>query len=280
MGWKDILKVLPPSDWIVYPYPEMEEVSSDYRAKAKDIGSTRFIVRPHYLDRLYNVTPEGHVTRKRNTDDLDKWVNCAKNLPVGKYWMYANDDEKDLDVIILNVIRKGGIFPGYRGAKKLDRSITNSETGEQIEKVVFFSNFYGVKGIKQRSASKFKATRFDCFYTGLKPNHKERDVIDAKVKRKVKSISIDDLSSPEKQTKPDATPKISQQERKQNAINEMKKLLRTETENIKGYEINWGLPKNHLKDAIEARIKKLRRRRIYLGKKQKEELDRLIEEVF
>ena len=60
----------------------------------------------------------------------------------------------------------------------------------------------------------------------------------------------------------------------------MKKLLRTETENIKGYEINWGLPKNHLKDAIEARIKKLRRRRIYLGKKQKEELDRLIEEVF
>ena len=83
MGWKDILKVLPPSDWIVYPYPEMEEVSSDYRAKAKDIGSTRFIVRPHYLDRLYNVTPEGHGTRKRNTDDLDKWVNCAKNLPVG-----------------------------------------------------------------------------------------------------------------------------------------------------------------------------------------------------
>jgi|DEB0MinimDraft_6_1074348.scaffolds.fasta_scaffold00248_24 hypothetical protein len=239
MGWKDILKVLPPSDWEAYPYPELEAVSGDYQAKAKDIGSTRFIVRPHYLDRLYNVTPKGHGTRKRNTDDLNKWANGAKNLPTGKYWMYANEDENDLDVIILNVIGKGQPFPGHANKKKLDRSITNSETGEQITKVVFFTNYFGVKGIRQRVASKFKATRFDYLYTGLKPNHKQRDVSDAKVKRKVKSISIDDLSSPQ-QTKPDATPEKPKKE--------YGKLVSEYLKDVKGFNID--LPINTLKEMI------------------------------
>lgn len=240
MGWKDILKVLPPSDWKAYPYPELEAVSGDYQAKAKDMGSTRFIVRPHYLDRLYNVTPEGHGTRKRNTDDLNKWANGAKDLPTGKYWMYANEDENDLDVVILNVIGKGQTFPGHANKKKLDRSITNSETGEQITKVVFFTNYFGVKGIKQRVASKFKATRFDYLYTGLKPYHKERDVGDAKSKRKTKSISINDLTSSEETTK---TPTEPEKPKK-----EYGKLVSEYLKDVQGFNID--LPINTIKDMI------------------------------
>ena len=190
MGWKDILKVLPPDDWLPYSYPEKEPISGDYRAKYKDIDTIRFIVRPHYLDRLYDITSEGHGYFKgaKNTDDLDKWVNCAKTLPVGKYWMYANDDEKDLDVIIFNVIRKGQKFPGHANEKKLDRSITNAK-GKQITKVVFFSNYFGVrfKGT-QKAASEFDATQVNCFYTGLKPNHKEKNLSRTKYKGRQKIV--------------------------------------------------------------------------------------------
>jgi len=283
MGWKDILKVLPPDDWLPYSYPEDRPISGDYRAKYKDIGTIRFIVRPHYLDRLYDITSEGHGHFKgaKNTDDMEKWVQCAKGLGVGKYWMYANEDEKDLDVIIFNVIRKGQKFPGHANEKKLDRSITNAK-GKQITKVVFFSNYFGVrfKGT-QKAASEFKAKLVNCYYNGLKPNHKARTVADAKTKVKIDSITVDPSATLQEPAETNTTPKISQQEIRENAINEMKELLRIGTIYIEGHEINWSLPTNYLKKAIEARIKQLRRKKIYLGQnKQGRKLYKLMREVF
>ena len=285
MGWKDILKVLPPDDWLPYSYPEKDPISGDYRSKFKDIGSIRYIVRPHYLDRLYDTTKDGHGYFKgtKNTDDMERWVQCAKGLGVGRYWMYANNDEKDLDVIIFDVIREGQEFPGHANNKKLDRSIRNVKTGQQIKKVVFFFNYFGVRfKERQKAASEFDATQVNCFYTGLKPNHSERTVADARTKKKRKIITVDPSESLQKPIETDTTPKISQQDRKQKAINEMKKLLRIGTIYIEGHEINWSLPTNYLKKAIEARIKKLRRKGIFLGQNTKQggKLYKLMKEVF
>tara|TARA_R100000734_G_scaffold4804_1_gene4276 strand:+ start:2568 stop:3389 length:822 start_codon:yes stop_codon:yes gene_type:complete len=262
MGWKDILKVLPPDDWLPYSYPEKDPISGDYRAKFKDIGTIRYIVRPHYLDRLYDTTKDGHGHFKgtKNTDDMEKWVQCAKGLGVGRYWMYANDNEKDLDVIIFDVIREGQEFPGHANNKKLDRSIRNVKTGEQIRKVVFFFNYFGVrfKGT-QKAASEFDATQINCFYTGLKPNHKERTVADAKTKKKRKIITVDPSATLEESTETTTEPEKPKKEHG--------KLVSEYLKDVKGFNID--LPINIIKDMI---TKKGKSTWPMLGRKQRREL--------
>ena len=140
MGWKDILKVLPPEDWDEYGgYTEVDGTHVQFTPKRKDYGTIAVIVRGHYQDRIINNT-NNHGTSARNTDEMERWVDCVINLPAGNYWFYKNNNPKSHAIILVDIIVQGDKLPNTKD-KVLNQSIKNAD-GEVITKMIIFTNYF------------------------------------------------------------------------------------------------------------------------------------------
>jgi len=140
-GWKDIIKVLPPSPpFESYPnYPEADNSHVDFPPQIHTIGDMAVIVRGHYLMRVNGTL---HGTKDTNTDEILKWLECVKDLPAGQYYMYRNANPKDYQTILIDIIVKGMKFPNSAPEKFLGEGLKNPETGETITKVIIFTNYF------------------------------------------------------------------------------------------------------------------------------------------
>ena len=74
------------------------------------------------------------------------------------------------------------------------------------------------------------------------------------------------------ETKPAVSSTLSPAERKQNARDRIDKILQT--------KLNWRLPIGHVRPMIDKTILDNRKKNIFIGKKQKEEVDKLLEEAY
>ena len=140
-GWKDIIKVLPPSPpFESYPnYPEADNSHVNFPPQIHTIGDMAVIVRGHYLMR---VNGKLHGTKDTNTDEILKWLDCVKDLSAGQYYMYRNANPKDYQTILIDIIVKGMKFPNSAPEKFLGEGLKNPETGETITKVIIFTNYF------------------------------------------------------------------------------------------------------------------------------------------
>ena len=251
-GWKDILKVLPPEDWTPYPYREIDPESNDRTPREKNIGDTKYVVRGHYITAVYG--RNNHGTSARNTDDFAKWVNCVKGLGKGKYWMYANDSPNNKHIILIDIIGQGDRFPGSSEGKVVNRSVTNDE-GKPVKKVVIFSNYFN-----KMPSEIMQRKRVDC-YSGikLKEGHEAYS----------KGRSIEGGGEEEKDS---SAPTVSKEEQIREAMAKINKILQS--------EINFSLPIGHVEEMIERTIKTNRKRKIYIGKKQRKEVEEALKVIY
>ena len=128
-GWRDILKVMPPSPPFVdyVSYPEADDTHVNDTPQIYYMGNIAVIVRGHYLNRVKG-GGSGHGTRDRNTDELLNWVECVKGKPNGNY--------------LIDIIGKGQIFPNSFPVKQLGIDMKNPETGDVIVSVIIFTNYF------------------------------------------------------------------------------------------------------------------------------------------
>ena len=165
--WFDILKVMPPSKYDAYAMPEHDMSHVDNPAQVFDYGTTRVIVRGHYLMRVKERTSN------RNTDEIEKWVNCVKDKAQGKYWFYRTSDENNYEIILVDIYTtKEANIAGTK--KKFNRNMRNPETKELITKIIVFTNYFGGRVLltqSQLSKDYRGRKRIDCFYQGVKPKH-------------------------------------------------------------------------------------------------------------
>jgi len=140
-GWKDIIKVLPPSPpFESYPnYPEADNSHVNFPPQIHTIGDMAVIVRGHYLMRVNGTL---HGTKDTNTDEILKWLECVKDLSAGQYYMYRNANPKDYQTILIDIIVKGMKFPNSAPEKFLGEGLKNPDTGETITKVIIFTNYF------------------------------------------------------------------------------------------------------------------------------------------
>ena len=152
-GWREIIKVLPPSPpFESYPnYPEADNSHVDFPPQIHTIGDMAVIVRGHYLMRVNGTL---HGTRDTNTDEILKWLECVKDLPAGQYYMYRNANPKDYQTILIDIIVTGMKFPNSAPEKFLGEGLKNPETGETVTKVIIFTNYFN------RSKDKPKGRKF------------------------------------------------------------------------------------------------------------------------
>lgn len=152
-GWRDILKVMPPSPpFVDYGnYPEEDNTHVNDTPQIYFMGNIAVIVRGHYLNR---VKGKKHGTRDRNTDELLNWVECLKGKPSGSYFMYRTKNPHDYQTIMIDIIGKGQKFPNSYPVKYLGIDMKNPETGEVIVSAIIFTNYFN------RSYSKPKGRKF------------------------------------------------------------------------------------------------------------------------
>tara|TARA_R110001592_G_scaffold142657_1_gene364827 strand:- start:124 stop:1368 length:1245 start_codon:yes stop_codon:yes gene_type:complete len=142
-GWRDILKVMPPSPpFVDYgSYPEADNTHVNDTPQIYYMGNIAVIVRGHYLNRVKG-GGSGHGTRDRNTDELLNWVECVKGKPNGNYFMYRTKNPHDYQTIMIDIIGKGQIFPNSFPVKQLGIDMKNPETGDVIVSVIIFTNYF------------------------------------------------------------------------------------------------------------------------------------------
>ena len=252
-SWKDILKVLPPSDWTPYPYREIDPESNNKTPREINIGDTKYVASGHYITAVYG--RNNHGTSNRNTTDFEKWVNCVKGLGKGKYWMYANDSPTQRHIILIDIIGQGDKFPGSAYGKTVNTTVTNDE-GKPVKKVVIFRNYFN-----KMPSEIMQRKRIDC-YPGIK------------LKRGHEYISgrFVEVDPNKEQEEEQSAPTVSREELVENAKQKVNKILQT--------EINFNLPQGHVKTMIENIIQANRKRKIYMGKKQRKEVDDALEVIY
>lgn len=157
-GWRDILKVMPPSPpFVDYGgYPEADNTHVNDPPQIYYMGNTAVIVRGHYLNRVKGGGSVNHGTGKkdRGTDELLNWVECVKGKPNGSYFMYRTPNPHDYQTILIDIIGKGQKFPNSFPEKHLGIDMNNPETGDVIVSVIIFTNYFN------RSYSKPKDRKF------------------------------------------------------------------------------------------------------------------------
>jgi hypothetical protein len=252
-SWKDILKVLPPDSWTDYPYREVDDASNAKNAKETNIGNTKYIARGHYITAVYG--RNNHGTTNRNTDDFEKWIKCVQGLGKGKYWMYANDSPTQRHIILIDIIRQGDKFPGSANGKEVNWSVRD-DNGKPVKKVVIFSNYFNYlpKDINERK-------RVDC-YPGIKLKRGHEN-------NSSRSVEVDPNKIQEEQS---TTTAVSREELVEKAKQKINKILQS--------EINFNLPQGHVKTIIENTIQSNRKRKIYIGKKQRKEVEEALKVIY
>ena len=140
-GWRDIIKVLPPSPpFMDYPnYPEADNSHVNFPPQIYFMDDVAVIVRSHYLMRVNGTL---HGTRDRNTDEIERWIECVKDYPVGKYYMYRSPSPHDYQTILVDIISQGMKFPNSAPEKFLSEGLKNPENGKVIQKVIIFTNYF------------------------------------------------------------------------------------------------------------------------------------------
>ena len=176
-NWADVLKVLPPSHYFDYAVPEKDDSHVNYPPKAFDYGTVRAIVRGHYLLGVHG----GHGTSDRNTDEIERWVECLKAKSQGRYWFYRKADENNYQIILADIYTiKGSRIAGT--TKDFNRNMKNPKTEELITKLIVFTNYFKSLTLSQLQREYTNRTRVDCFYTDIKPNHPKGQAIQEKRK--------------------------------------------------------------------------------------------------
>lgn len=254
-GWKDILKVLPPSDWTPYPYREIDPESNNKTPREINIGDTKYVASGHYITAVYG--RNNHGTSNRNTTDFEKWVNCVKGLGKGKYWMYVNDSPTQRHIILIDIINQGDRFPGSSEGKVVNINTTNDE-GKPVKKVVIFRNYFN-----KMPSEIMQRKRVDC-YAGikLKEGHEKYS--------KGRSIEISQQEEEEQQTEPTTQVSSGPSPRER---------ARKEIEKIVG-KVNWSLPKGHIKPIIDEKVKELENAWPRLRRKEKQKIYRNLKEAY
>lgn len=176
--WTDVLKSLPPDDYISYPVPEIDSSDVDHPPKAKDFDDIRVIVRGHYLKGVKGK----HGTDDLNQNEIPLWVNSIKGFSQGKYWFYRNDIEDNYEEILADIYTTKGKkiagtkkeftrnMPRFDGEKDADGKV------KYINKLVVFTNLFGKEILTLSQLEKTEhpeggRKRIDAYYTGKKPNH-------------------------------------------------------------------------------------------------------------
>tara|TARA_Y100000289_G_scaffold61404_1_gene69442 strand:- start:676 stop:1329 length:654 start_codon:yes stop_codon:yes gene_type:complete len=169
--WFDILKVMPPSHYFDYAMPEHDMSHVDYPPKAYDYGTVRVIVRGHYLKGVHG----NHGTSNRNTDEIEKWVDCVKDLAQGRYWFYRKEDVNNYEIILVDIYTtKERRIAGT--TKKFNRNMRN-QNQELITKLIVFTNYFDSRTLSQLKREYTGRKKVDCFYKGIKPNHPKGQAI-------------------------------------------------------------------------------------------------------
>ena len=178
----NILKVMPPSEYRNYSVPEKDGSHVPHPPKAFDYGTVRAIVRGHYLLGVHG----SHGTSNRNTDEIEKWVNCVKDKSQGKYWFYRKADENNYQIVLVDIYtimgsRIAGTTKDFNRNMPSFASLESGET-ELITKLIVFTNFFAKMTLSQLQREHTSRTRIDCFFNGVKPTHPKGEVIQQKRK--------------------------------------------------------------------------------------------------
>lgn len=175
--WDEVLKSLPPDDYVSYSVTEIDNSHVDNPPKAKDYDDIRVIVRGHYLK---GVKGE-HGTDDQNQNEIPLWVDSIKGLSQGKYWFYRSDIEDEYEQILADIYTtKGKKIAGTkkeftRNMPRFDGKKKNGKV-EYINKLVVFTNLFGkeiltLSQIEKTEHPEGGRKRHNYIYTGKKPNH-------------------------------------------------------------------------------------------------------------
>jgi|11BtaG_2_1085332.scaffolds.fasta_scaffold03367_4 hypothetical protein len=182
--WKNILKVLPPSNYRDYAVPEKDNTHTTYPPKAYDYGTVRAVVRGHYLSRVAG--DGGHGTSSTDRTEIPIWVKCFEGKSQGKYWMYRKADENNYEIILVDVYtilgsRIAGTTKDFNRKTPTFAALMGGEE-QHVTKLIVFTNYFNSITLSQLKREHSSRARVDCIYTGEKSNHPKGQAIQQKKK--------------------------------------------------------------------------------------------------
>ncbi len=213
---ENIVKVLPPSHYFDYASAVENDGSHiPYPPKAYDYGTVRVIVRGHYLKGVHG----NHGTSNKNTDEIEKWVDCVKDLAQGNYWFYRKEDVNNYEIILVDIYTtKGRKIAGTK--KEFNRNMRNPETGELITKIIVFTNYFDSLTLSQLQREYTGRKKVDCFYQGIKPNHpKGQAILEKEPEKKEPKEKPQEKEKPKGFTLKPYTPKKKNKNKNRNRKN-------------------------------------------------------------